>query len=141
MEVRHHVANKNSKEEETQMKKALLFATTLALALGARAETVNSVGTIFASDGGTVSPPIIVIGPSAPKKPGPVAHFAEIAVSDGNTVPPINSTGPTAPKKPAPVAHFAEIAVSDNGTLPPIKGAGPTAPKKPAPIAHFAEIA
>ena len=138
MEVRHHVANKNSEKEETQMKKALLFATTLALALGARAETVNTVGTTFASDAGTVSPPIIIIGPTAPKKPGPVAHFAEIA-SDSGTLPPINKPGPTAPKKPGPVAHFAEIAVSDSGTLPPIKNVGPTAPKKPAPVAHFAE--
>src|SRR5208337_437929 len=119
------------------MKKALLFATTLALALGARAETVNTVGTTFASDAGTVSPPIIIIGPTAPKKPGPVAHFAETA-SDSGTLPPIKNVGPTAPKKPGPVAHFAETA-SDNGTLPPINKPGPSAPKKPAPVAHFAE--
>src|SRR5271169_5173241 len=105
------------------MKKAALFATILALALSARAQTVNSVGTTFASDAGTVSPPIIIIGPTAPKKPGPVAHFAEIAASDSGTLPPIKNVGPTAPKKPGPVAHFAEIA-SDSGNLPPINKPG-----------------
>jgi hypothetical protein len=61
------------------MKKALLFATTLALALGTRAETVNFVGSTQAADGGTISPPIIVVSPSAPKKPTPVAHDSENA--------------------------------------------------------------
>jgi hypothetical protein len=89
------------------MKKAILFATTLALALGARAATINSVGATFASDGGTVSPPIIVIGPNAPKKPSPVARYSEIAVSDSGKLPPVKSTSPTAPK---PVARYAEIA-------------------------------
>ena len=61
------------------MKKAILFATTLVLALGARAQTVNPVGTTLASDDTTVSPPIIIIGPSAPKKPGLITHFSDLA--------------------------------------------------------------
>ena len=88
------------------MKKAILFATTLALALGARAATINSVGATFASDGGTVSPPIIVIGPNAPK-PSPVARYSEIAASDSGKLPPVKGASPTAPK---PVARYSEIA-------------------------------
>ena len=60
------------------MKKAILFATTLAMALGARAQTVN-LGSTLAADGRTVSPPIIILGPSAPKKPGTVARYSENA--------------------------------------------------------------
>ena len=89
------------------MKKGILFATTLALALGAGAQTINSVGTNLASNGGTISPPIIVVGPNAPRKPAPVARYSEMAAESG-TLPPIKNVGPTAPKKPAPVARYSE---------------------------------
>jgi len=120
------------------MKKAILFATTLALALGARAETVKSVGSALASNDGTVSPPIIIVGPNAPK-PAPVVHYSEIATSDSGTLPPIKNVGPTSPK---PVAHYSEIADARNGTLlPPIVVIRPTDPKKLRPAADYSEVA
>jgi hypothetical protein len=128
-----------TQEEESSMKKAILFATTLALALGARAQTVNSVGNTFASDGGTISPPIIVVGPSAPKKPAPVAQYSESTLADAGTIsPPIIVVGPSAPKTPAPVSHYSESTLADAGTVSPIV-IGPSAPKKPGPVAHYSE--
>src|SRR5271169_2189364 len=107
------------------MKKATLFATILALVLSAQAQTV------------------VVIGPTAPKKPGPVARYSENAIADAGTVqPPIKKPGPTAPKKPGPVARYSENTIADAGTVqPPIKKPGPTAPKKPGPVARYSESA
>jgi hypothetical protein len=115
------------------MKKAILFATTLALALGARAQTVNPVGSTFASDDGTVSPPIVITGPSAPKKPGPVVHYSQVAQDSGTISLPIIVIPPSAPKKPGPVAQY--VAENGGNTLPPV--VAPSVPKRWLPGAHL----
>jgi hypothetical protein len=98
----------------------------------------------IADDRGTVTPPIIVIGPNAPKKkPRPVAHEAENTIADSRSitgVPPIVVL-PTAPRKPRPVAHEAENTIADSRSItgvPPI-AIPPTAPKKPSPVPRESE--
>ena len=171
------------------MKKAALFATILALALGASAQNISFAGlpavsnpTLFqnaysdlnpAPAADTNGPVTTTVGPTAPrpvldppphdqqisdatwlcwfsgapcahrpsptapKKPGPVAHEAENLIADRGVVsPPIIVITPTAPKNPGPVAHEADSIVADNGTQPIV--IGPTAPKKPGPVAHAA---
>ena len=68
----------------------------------------SSERTIAGAD--TVKPPIIVISPTAPKKPGPVAHESETIAGDRTVRPGPIVIKPTAPKKPGPVAHELESA-------------------------------
>jgi hypothetical protein len=161
---------KNLKKEETPMKKASLFASilALALALGASAQSVNfaslpavSNPTVLpnnysnlnwsgfyyvdpisiGADAGTVKPPIIIIGPSAPKKTGPITHESENTIADtGSVSPPIIILGPSAPKKTGPITRESQNTIADSHSihgLPPVVTL-PT-PKKPSPVAHESE--
>jgi hypothetical protein len=153
------------------MKKAALFATILALALGASAQTVGPTAPIHVvdplkggkggkavidpgsvarssentiADAGTVMPPIIILGPTAPKKSGPVARESENTIAGAGTVkPPIIVISPTAPKKQGPVAHEVDNTIAGDRSVvkPPIAITGPTAPKKSGPVAHELESA
>ena len=89
------------------------------------------------ADSDIVKPPIIVIGPSAPKQPGPVAHESDGLMADNGTVQPI-AIPPTAPKKPGPVAHESNGLMADNGKVGPVT-TSPTAPKKVGPVTHESE--